>query len=207
MNKTTQLKLTILIFLAVCPLGWGQGTEVVLPPAKDNTIFSEAAESNGQGIYLFVGRTNEPSIRRALLKFDLSGVIPNGAVIESASLNLSMNRTIVGNQTITVHRLLRDWGEGPSNAFGQEGRGAPAETGDATWVNAFHPSDAWSSQGGDFEAVASASQSVGANGIYSWGGSTIRPRTMAGSSSGRNQQPAPSALPAGNSPPRRTGRR
>jgi hypothetical protein len=146
------------------------GEAVTLLPEKDNSIFSEAVESNGQGIYLFVGRTNEPSLRRALLQFDVAGSIPAGATIDDAFLTLNMNKTIAGGQTVNLHRLLRGWGEGTSNAIGQEGKGAPATTGDATWLNAVHPSTPWTTAGGDFEATASASLTVSGNGFYTWSG-------------------------------------
>jgi len=149
---------------------FSQGTTVTIEPAKDNSIFSEAVESNGQGIYLFVGRTNEPSIRRALLQFDVAGAVPAGATIESASLTLRMNKTIVGGQAIGAYRLTRGWGEGTSNAIGQEGKGAPATTGDATWLNAIHPSTPWSTAGGDFAGSPSASTVVDQTGLYSWAG-------------------------------------
>ena len=59
-------------------------------------------------------------------------------------------------------------GEGSSNASGQEGRGANAATGDATWIHRFSATNLWDSPGGDFDPTASASLSVGATGSYTW---------------------------------------
>lgn len=143
---------------------------VTIEPSKDNSMFSEADDSNGQGLYLFVGRTNTPSNRRALLAFDLAAAIPAGATIESASLSLTMNKTNVGAQSISVHRLGKDWGEGASDAVANEGKGAPAQAGDVTWSHTFFPSSFWASAGGDFTASPSATQSVSGNGTYSWSG-------------------------------------
>jgi len=146
---------------------------VSLEPSKDNTIFSISTdESNGLGRYLFVGTTKEPSLRRSLIQFDLSGSVPQGATIESATLTLQMNKSIVGAMQINLHKLTRDWGEGTSNASGQEGKGASASSGDATWLRAFYPDDGWSS-GGDFLSTVSASQSVGGPGSYSWTGAGL----------------------------------
>ncbi|HSH08903.1 MAG TPA: DNRLRE domain-containing protein [Oceanipulchritudo sp.] len=156
--------------LVAASQSFSQGTTVTIEPAKDNSIFSEAVESNGQGSYLFVGRTNEPSIRRALLQFDVAGAVPAGAIIESATLTLLMNKTIVGGQNIGAYRLSRDWGEGTSNAAAHEGKGAPATAGDATWLNVIHPSVPWTTAGGDFAVSPSASKVVNQNGSYTWEG-------------------------------------
>ena len=67
-----------------------------------------------------------------------------------------------------LHKLLADWGEGTSIAPGEEGDGAPATPNDATWRHRFFDTIFWSTQGGDFSATVSASQSVGAIGQYTW---------------------------------------
>ena len=59
-------------------------------------------------------------------------------------------------------------GEGDSVATGNEGGGAPAAQGDATWLHAFYDSSRWSDPGGDFNASASASLLVAREGFYSW---------------------------------------
>lgn len=80
-----------------------------------------------------------------------------------------MSRTRAGPETIRVHRLLADWGEGTSNASGNEGTGTSSASGDATWVHRFFNSDSWNNPGGDFSSVFSASTSVGGSGSYTWG--------------------------------------
>ena len=97
------------------------------------------------------------------MQFDVSS-IPAGSTINSASLSLRVSMTISGGQNMGAHLMTSDWGEGASDAPGQEGGGTAAADGDATWHSAFHPSTAWSSTGGDFEAVASASTNVGGSG-------------------------------------------
>ncbi len=142
-------------------------TEITLLPAQDNSIFEEGELSNGAGAYLFTGRTLIGARRRALIRFDL-GSIPAGATIEAARLELSMSRTISGTLTVRLHRLLRGWGEGTVDAPGQEGTGAPAQAGDATWTQNRLGGGSWDQLGGDYETMASAAAPVRNLGRYTW---------------------------------------
>ncbi len=148
------------------------GAEVSLQPVKDNTLFEESGnESNGKGIYLFTGSTaprNSSAVRRALLAFDVTGNVPSGATITSASLTLNMSKTVAGSQDASLHRLVGDWGEGDSDASGDEGRGATAGDGDATWTHSFLSTTEWDMPGGDFVADPSATVSVSGGGKYTW---------------------------------------
>ena len=146
-------------------------TEVTLVPAKDNTIYENAAGSlsNGSGEYLFVGNNGQNLTRRALLAFDLTnGEIPAEATIENVSLVLHMSRTSSGTQMVELHRVTQNWGEGMSDADGNEGGGAAATPGDATWVHTFFDTTSWQTIGGDFSPVVSASAAVTDTGSYSW---------------------------------------
>ena len=147
---------------------------VQISAQKDNTLyFSQSGSlSNGSGSYIFVGDTaarNGSSERRAVIAFDIASIIPDGATITGVQLSLNMSKTISGMQSIALHRLLSDWGEGSSNAGGEEGGGATAAAGDATWIHRFSQSTLWDNAGGDFSAAVSASLSVGSTGIYTWG--------------------------------------
>lgn len=140
---------------------------VTLAPVKDNTIFSESGTlSNGAGSDVFCGRTSSAN-RRSLLAFDLSS-IPTNAVIDSVQLQLAVTHVPIDTtpRKIRVFRVLADWGEGGSNSA--QGQGAPAQTGDATWLNTFFPSANWGSAGGDVAAGASDSLTVGSFGTYVW---------------------------------------
>src|SRR6266699_6830473 len=103
-----------------------------------------------------------------MLAFDIAGSIPPGSTITSASLTLNMSRTISDARIVELHKLLADWGEGTSNANAQEGQGAAATPNDATWRHRFYNTIFWTTQGGDFSATVSASQSVGGIGQYTW---------------------------------------
>lgn len=147
---------------------------VILAAAKDNTLYQSptGAFSNGAGDFLFSGRTLEAqnSIRRGLIQFNLSS-IPTGAVINSVTVRLNMNRAVrAGTVNVGLHQMTRDWGEGTSDAtFQGEGTGALATVGDATWTQAINPNVNWTTVGGDFVAQASASLALDPNGLYTWG--------------------------------------
>jgi hypothetical protein len=148
-------------------------TQVTINASKDNTLYEDAAGalSNGAGEFFFVGRTNQGSgsIRRGLIAFNIAGNIPPGATITSVTLRLNMSKTNSGATTVNLHRATADWGEGTSNAGANEGSGAPATTGDATWLHRFFNSTLWTTPGGTFVSTPSASQSVDNIGTYTWG--------------------------------------
>jgi hypothetical protein len=135
---------------------------IVLVPSKDNTLYeSNGTLSNGKGVHVFAGTTASSDVRRALLAFDVASQIPPGSEIRSASLRLVVSQSIAGIEPMTLHRVSADWGEGDSNAGpSQDGRGANARTGDATWLHRFFPNQLWNSQGGDFTAAADATAQV-----------------------------------------------
>ena len=144
---------------------------VLLSPSKDNTLYEDpnGTLSNGAGDHFFAGTTNGGSIRRGVIAFDIESSIAEGATITAVTLTLHMSRTLAGSQAVGLHRLESDWGEGSSNAAGNEGSGASAQPGDATWVHTIFDSVLWNAQGGDFSATASASAAVGGIGDYTWG--------------------------------------
>ncbi len=160
------------VFKLVAVAG-GESGSVVLEPDRDGTLFSESgALANGAGRYLFSGRTNQGQLRRGLLHFDVAGAVPAGAQVDAAELTLRMNKTIAGASPVGLRRVNSDWGEGDSDASGEEGRGTAAQTGDATWTFARFDSQPWTA-GGDVAAVDSASASVGPSGLYSWTSATL----------------------------------
>ena len=142
-----------------------------LGPSKDNTLYESAAGSfsNGAGAHIFVGNNAGGQARRTVISFDIAGDIPVGSTIQNVTLTLRMSRTRAGPETINLHRLLADWGEGTSNASGNEGTGTSSASEDATWVHRFFNSASWSTPGGDFSSAFSASTSVGGLGSYTWG--------------------------------------
>ena len=148
---------------------------VVLSPQKDNTLYEDAGgqSSNGQGIYLFAGRTNVPNLRRGLIAFDLTS-IPTNATITGVTLSMFLSMTHGGSATVSLSKALRDWGEGASDAGEPGGFGIQAETNDATWLHTFYDTSFWTAPGGDFSAVTSATTTVNAvDTSYTWNGSGL----------------------------------
>lgn len=168
----------VLLSLAVCAICWSVVPEAaadvaVLTPVADATLYQDdaGAVANGAGQHLFVGRNAAGNRRRAVLAFDVAGQIPAGSTIIAASLTLNVSNVPppVNPVGVEVHRVSAAWGEGASNAPGQEGIGAPAEAGDATWLHRFFPGDLWGMEGGDFDPVERASEVVADFGPVTWG--------------------------------------
>jgi spore coat protein A, manganese oxidase len=154
---------------------------VTLGTSKDNTLYESATGSlsNGAGAYFFVGRTDTAQIRRGVIAFNVAGSIPAGSTITSVMLTLNLSRTRDNSsRTVELRRLLDDWGEGTSNADVQEGAGAPATTGDATWIHQFYNTVFWGSPGADFSGTVSATNLVGGAGAYTWS-SALNPQMVA----------------------------
>ena len=163
--STTAWLLTILALTSANPLA---AAEILIEASRDNTLYesTEGTLSNGSGDYLFVGRTNSNGVRRAVIAFDDLSGIPAGSTIDSVRLHLQLSRESSSPTTVSIWRLVSDWGEGASNADGEEGGGAPAAEGDATWVHTFYDSQNWLSAGGDFMETASAELAVDSIGNY-----------------------------------------
>jgi hypothetical protein len=127
---------------------------------------------NGAGPSFFAGETGSMAgnaLRRGVIAFDIADNIPAGSIINSVTLTLHVSNSVSGAQTVELHRLSDDWGEGTSNAGANGGAGAPATTNDATWLYDFFNTATWTNPGGDFVSTASASASVGGIGFDSWG--------------------------------------
>ncbi|MBD3289750.1 DNRLRE domain-containing protein, partial [candidate division KSB1 bacterium] len=171
-TKMSKIAMAVIALLVVTVFSYGQ-SEVQIPAKMDNTLYEDASGelSNGAGQSFFVGRTNqtENSIRRGLIAFDISGNIPANAVIQDVMLTLSMSKTSSGAEDIMLHRVLAEWGEGTSDASGNEGSGTAATTSDATWTYRMYNTELWDTQGGDFALTSSATLSVDNAGSYTWG--------------------------------------
>lgn len=168
MTMTRTLSVLVAAALGLAVSRTARAELVTLTATRDNTIYEEGEASNGAGVSLFVGTTGQGNARRALVAFDVGGSVPAGSTVRSVSLTMAMSKTRAGSETVALHRLLRNWGEGSSNAGGEEGQGAAASSGDATWTHAIFDSTAWAKSGGDFAAAPSASVSVGGPGSYTW---------------------------------------
>jgi hypothetical protein len=176
-KKPAYFPKTCLAFLVTGALGCispslASAATISINPSKDNTLYqyvpADGDRSNGAGFHFFAGENALGEIRRGVLAFDVAGRIPAGSTITAVSLSMNMSMTPAGARTVELHKLLADWGEGTSHAPSGEGDGAPATPNDATWRHRFFDTIFWTTQGGDFSATVSASQSVGPAGQYTW---------------------------------------
>jgi hypothetical protein len=162
----------IALFLA-SPL-WAE--TVFIDATQDNTLYEslEGDVSNGAGDHFFVGRTAQGEKRRGLIAFKNLNAIPAGAAIKSVKLHVRLSREETPPAMISLLRVQANWGEGASDAEGNEGKGAPALEGDATWQHRFYSNQTWTQPGGDFPEVASASLSVGGQGFHTFSSSGMK---------------------------------
>ena len=149
------------------------GISVLIPAVSDNTLYEidsgGLTNSNGTGEHMFAGRTDDGSIRRGLIAFNVTNFIPSGSTITGVTLTLNMSRTRDRSEDVSLHRVLANWGEGTSNAGQEEGRGALATPGDATWQHRFYPTSSWSTVGGDYLPSPSATITVSdREGPFTW---------------------------------------
>jgi len=109
---------------------------VTLIPSEDATISEKSLDlSLGSATTLDSGTTgpNEGlKMNRALLKFDLKGIIPSNALVASAALTLTVVQApTTTNLWFSLHKVLQDWSEGA-----------------VTWTNRLSPPAPWSTPGG-----------------------------------------------------------
>lgn len=169
---TAALAATLSAVAVTAPTG---AESTTLVASGDGTLYESAtgALANGAGDWLFAGRTGGGVRRRGLLRFDLSA-IPAGARIDAVTLSLTHSQGQPVTAAVEVHRALAAWGEGTSNADGNEGAGAPATPGDATWLHTSFATAFWTTPGGDLAPEASAVTPVGpAIGLYTWTGAGL----------------------------------
>jgi hypothetical protein len=181
-NVRGAVLLSSLAGLLVCTVAAVSAAEVQLTPLRDNTIYAPNSEnrSNGGGARFGAGKNGFDEARRGLLLFDLAAVPPRAEIV-SATLTLTLAQAGTGDpdRQISLHRALASWGENQASDAGTgtgSGFGVPAEPGDATWLERFFgQGPLWTTPGGDFVALASATTAVPAlvNGISSWSGAGV----------------------------------
>jgi spore coat protein A len=175
MSKFALLALTLAFVIGAGAPGAAGQTTVSFPADRDNTLYQDAEGdvSNALGPDIFAGRTDQGSIRRAVLRFN-PGTIPPGSTVTAVTVRLTLNRARTGTFNVSFHRALADWGEGTSRDTQSTGQGTAATAGDATWLHRFYPNVFWAVAGGDFAATASATTPVGAqNGNFFWSGAGL----------------------------------
>lgn len=171
-NAIVRLTVYLLPVLAAIVMGAAHAGSVSLNPDRDATLIEHphGQLANGAGSALFVGRTGQAlnGVRRALLYFDIAGALPRNSVIDDVSIVLHLAPSNSAPATVSVHRVLDSWSEGPSSSSG--GGGAAAQAGDVTWLHTSHDIAYWKRVGGHFVATASSATEVGSSNTYTWPG-------------------------------------
>jgi hypothetical protein len=145
------------------------GATLNLKPVADTMIMEVAPTNNAGALAWFTTGGNHYAMRsRGLIKFDIAGNVPAGAIIIAASLTLSVTGVPGDGYAVgffDLHRLLRTWGEGTNNPTSSPGQGTLATTNEATWLSPLAlTTNHWSSPGAastnDYVPAVSASQIV-----------------------------------------------
>ena len=127
---------------------------ITLEPSADTTLFEvEPDKALGGADFFNAGTAANSSRNRALLYFDLTGLIPSGAQITSVLLSMDVVRQPNADPVsslFSLRRVLSSWGEGSTYQEDplNPGKGGPAQIGDATWNYRSYNDTAWSSPGG-----------------------------------------------------------
>ena len=163
--------IALLLICLIC-LGWEslRADTVVLHPIADTTLIEASPDANLGGAEFFnAGTAGNGNRNRALMQFSLTDAIPAGSLINDVTFSLDVVRqpsVDLQPSTFGLHRVLSSCGEGdkvPADP-GSPGQGAPATTGEATWLFRFFNDTPWSAPGGrpgvDFVAGASSTTFV-----------------------------------------------
>lgn len=163
--------MSLLLLFRAAPAS-SRAAQIAIGPSADTALHKSAPDNNmGANGFVSAGATGEPSAVRALFRFDLASVIPQGSKVLGVRLRLTVTGIPSFNplpSTFEVRRVNQSWGEGA----GAGNLGAPAANDEATWNARFFPSLLWSSPGcaapDDFVAVASSTVSVDGAGDYTF---------------------------------------
>ncbi|HET7624346.1 MAG TPA: Ig-like domain-containing protein [Verrucomicrobiae bacterium] len=115
--KNFAFKLAFVLLFSALGFISAHAETVTLTPVADTDIEQFSPDSNFGGNSSAVsgglGASANHEIRRMLLRFDLSGKIPAGAIINSATLSVQVVRVPQSPQASTfgLHRLLENWSE------------------------------------------------------------------------------------------------
>lgn len=181
--KTTKF---CVVALALAVLASDVDAQVTIEAFKDAGVFAAgfndqgppfATENNlGAHTHVAVGRANSDRTNRAFFQFDITGNVPSGSIITSATFEFDVTRQggatngQIGND-FSLHRVTDAWDEGS----GVGNSGAITEDG-VTWTVSTVGS-LWATMGGDFDAATSGTVFVDGPTDGSFGGEDLPPVT------------------------------
>ncbi len=144
---------------------------VTLKPSADTGLSAFNSNNNfGRTDSLILGGIRlSPNASRILLRFELGDALPANAVITNASLKIKVTKKKdqPPDALVKVFRMNTPWSEGTKSGP----QGALGTAGEATWKAPGTNGLAWTTGGAafpDFENTASASQTLKAEGTYTF---------------------------------------
>ena len=157
------------LFACFCSLAMAE--TVFVEATQDNTLYDSPTGrlSNGMGEHMFVGLTLDQLRRRSVIAFKNLSAIPEGVTVTSVKLHVHVSLEDSDATLIDLSRLTSDWGEGDSDAAGDETEGANSEPDDATWAHRFWDLFTWDNPGGDFSETPSEQLLIDSPGYYTFG--------------------------------------
>jgi len=159
--------------------------EYTLPPrphlsiiaSADTSLLEPFPDNNAGTAALFAGGIgNDLPRSRALMEFSTED-IPAGAVLTSATLNLSVYELLddgtAHTSTFDLHRMLRAWFEGNKGTYVDTFYyGDTADIGETTWNAMSFPNNLWNAPGGaaatDYSTAISSQVVISGFGTYSF---------------------------------------
>lgn len=172
-NNSAACNFLVIVSDTIAPNLRGSNTQMVSLNASADATLNESFPNNNMGIHssVLAGTTNASQKRRGLLKFDIAGSVPVGAIIDSVSLSLAIVGGNVSNGSdFDLFASLKDWNEGT----GSGNNGVSADTSEVTWTSNMHMMSTWAAPGGqagtDYDNIASATATIAGLGSYSWKG-------------------------------------
>src|SRR5688572_14303488 len=130
------------------PAEYCTAESAVLAPSADASLIQVSPDNSAGGSGFFLsGTTQNRTMNRALLQFDIASAIPAGSQITAVGLQLEVTRQPSDGfeaSLFGLHRMVRSWGEGSTVVTENAGgRGAPASPGDGTWAHRFDFDTPW----------------------------------------------------------------
>ena len=109
-----------------------------------NGVYTNGNVGGGQSLY--IGSAATLLNLRFLVKFDLSGVVPDTVTVSKAYLTLYTSTAAYGNPSVAAFRVSSPWDQGTQTSYLNTPDGA-------TWVSST-ATTLWTNNGGDFSTPA-----------------------------------------------------
>lgn len=149
--KAELVPLLAAVGIGLFAAGDSRAATVLVTPVADAMLWENDASTARGTEATFIAGTTGTAIgnkgSRGVLRFDLAGSVPTGAIIRSATLSVMVTKAPLGaaNSVFELRRVLRDWSEhqltwlqrSSGNAWGNPGATAGVDFADVASSTAF----------------------------------------------------------------------